>query len=141
MALPTSLSLYLSISIPISVGSWTAFGIAVTVWRQTSSNAIRSSMLKAGFDRTVYDLMIKMRGSSSRLSILQTLIEAPRHRNEVAQMTGMDWKEVDRQVGLLEKYGFVEVETKAGPVKMYKLTGQGISLVKLMNEMAKSPPT
>lgn len=95
-------------------------------------------MMKAGFDRNVYDLMVKMRGSSSRLSILQSLVQAPRHRNELSEMTGIDWKEVDRQIGLLERYGFVSVEAQAGPVKVYRLTDQGRSLVKLMDELEKS---
>jgi DNA-binding HxlR family transcriptional regulator len=134
----STISLYQVLSVPFSVGSWFAFGLTAAFWKRGSSNSIRSSMIRAGFDRKVYDLMVKMRGSGSRLSILQTLTEAPRYRNELSQITGIDWKEVDRQVGLLERFGFVSVETKAGPVKMYKLTEQGILLVKLMDEMGKS---
>lgn len=79
--------------------------------------------------------MVKMRGAGSGLSILHTLTEAPRHRNELSEITGIDWKEVDRQIGLLQRYGFVSVEAQAGPVKMYKLTEQGRSLVNLLDEM------
>jgi len=98
-------------------------------------------MMKAGFDKSVYDLMVKMRGSGSRLSILQSLVQSPHHRNELSEMTGIDWKEVDRQIGLLWQHGFVSVDAQAGPVKMYKLTEQGRSLVKLMDEWEKSQPT
>lgn len=94
-------------------------------------------MMKAGFDRRVYDLMVKMRGSSSRLSILQSLVETAHHRNELSEMTGIDWKEVDRQIGLLEQYGFVSVESQAGPIKVYRLTDQGRALVNLLNELGQ----
>lgn len=132
------LAIYSTISVPISVATWLIFGATFALWRRSSSNIIRFSMMKAGFDRSVYDLMVKMRGSSSRLSILQSLIQAPHHRNELSEITGIDWKEVDRQIGLLERYGFVSVEAQAGPVKVYKLTEQGRSLVKLMDELGKN---
>ena len=93
--------------------------------------------MKAGFDRSVYDLMVKMRGSGSRLSLLQSLNQASRHRNELSEMTRNDWKEVDREIGLLEKHGFDTVETQAGPIKIYRLTGHGRSLVRLMDELRK----
>ncbi len=98
---------------------------------------MRFSIMKAGFDRTVYDLMVRMRGSASRLSILQGLLESPRHRNELSEITGIDWKEIDRQIGLLEQYGFVSVDTQAGPIKIYKLTEQGRLLLRLMDELGR----
>jgi DNA-binding HxlR family transcriptional regulator len=123
----------------ISVSSWAAFGFALAFWRQQGSgNSLRFSLTNAGFDKNVYDLMVKMRGSGSRLSILQGLVEAPRHRNQLSEITGIDWKEVDRQVGLLERYGFVSVNAQAGPIKEYKLTEQGRLLVKLMDELGKT---
>jgi DNA-binding HxlR family transcriptional regulator len=113
------------------------FGLALAFWRQQGSgNSLRFSLTKAGFDKGTYDLMVKMRGAGSRFSILSTLTEAPRHRSELSEITGIDWKEVDRQIGLLQRYGFVSVEAQAGPVKMYKLTEQGRSLANLLIEIA-----
>ncbi|SRR5579875_1153752 len=135
---PPALAFYESAGPFISIASWLIFGVTLAYWRRGTSNPVRLSMMKAGFDKSVYDLMVKMRGSGSRLSILQSLVEAPRHRNQLSEITGIDWKEVDRQVGLLEKYGFLSVNAQAGPVKEYKLTEQGRLLVKLMDELVKN---
>jgi DNA-binding HxlR family transcriptional regulator len=130
--------LYTNFSVPLSIVSWLAFGFGLALWKRSNNgNVIRFSMSNAGFDRSVYDLMVKMRGSGSRLSLLHSLVQAPHHRNELSEMTGIDWKEVDRQLRLLERYEFVSVETQAGPIKIYKLTDQGRSLLKLMDEIGK----
>jgi DNA-binding HxlR family transcriptional regulator len=57
------------------------------------------------------------------------------------RLTGIDWKEVDRQIGLLEQYGFVSVDAQEGPIKLYKLTEQGRMLVKLLDEPGKNQPS
>ncbi len=117
--------------IPISIASWVGFGVVLAFWRGSYG---RSAWRKAGLDRNVYDLMVKMRGGNSRLQLLRNL-ESPRQRNELSQMTGMDWKEVDRQVNLLQTYGLVSVYAKSGSVKMFKLTEQGQLFLRLMGEL------
>jgi hypothetical protein len=54
-----------------------------------------------------------MRGGTSRLALMQSL-ETPRHRQELSEVTGIDWKEVDRELGALEKYGLVKVYAQSG---------------------------
>ena len=117
--------------IPISVVSWLGFGVVLAFWR---GNYGRSAWRKAGLDKNVYDLMVKMRGGNSRLQLLRNL-ESPRQRNELSQLTGMDWKEVDRQVNLLESYGLVSVYVESGAVKVFKLTQQGHLFLRLMGEL------
>ena len=56
-----------------------------------------------GFDKNIYNLMVKMKGATSRLSLLRGL-ETPRHRNDLAEITGIDWKEVDREINILFCY-------------------------------------
>ena len=117
--------------IPISIASWLGFGVVLAFWRGSYG---RSAWRKAGLDKNVYDLMVKMRGGNSRLRLLRNL-ESPRQRNELSQLTGMDWKEVDRQVYLLQSYGLVSVYAESGSVKMFKLTEQGHLFLKLMGEL------
>ena len=50
-------------------------------------------------------------------------------------MTGIDWKEVDRQVGVMEKYGLVKIYAQAGNVKLYQTTEQGRLLLKFIDEL------
>lgn len=75
-----------------------------------------------------------MRGGNSRLELLRNL-ETPKQRNELTQITGIDWKEVDRNIGLLLSYGLVSIYAESGSVKIYKLTEQGRLLLKLIDEM------
>ena len=117
--------------VPVSIASWLGFGIVLAFWRGSYG---RSAWRKAGLDKNVYDLMVKMRGGNSRLELLRNL-ESPRQRNELSQLTGMDWKEVDRQVNLLQSYGLVSVYVESGSVKMFKLTEQGHLFLKLMGEL------
>ena len=104
-----------------------------------SAQRIRHSRVKSifatrGFGSDVYDLMIGMRGSGSRVSLLQNM-ESPRHRLELSERTGIDWKEVDRQLSVLERYGLVKVYAQSGTVKLYQVTEHGKLLLKLVGEL------
>jgi len=124
-------SLY-SISASTAVAAWLLLGFTgVVFWR---SRSYRYVWKKAGFDRNVYNLMVKMRGGNSRLELLRHL-ESPKQRNELSQVTGIDWKEVDREVSLLQSYGLVSVYAETGSVKIFKLTEQGQLLLKLIGEL------
>lgn len=121
-------------SIPLSIGSWTLIAIslfvALTLWNRDVSPVWRQS----GLDKSVFELVMKMRGGGSRLNLLRSL-ETPKHRNELSGITGMDWKEVDRHLNLLQKYGLVTIAAQSGSVKIYKCTEQGRILIKLANEL------
>lgn len=120
------------ISIPVSIGSWTGFGITFVLWRGSYGRS--SIWQKSGLDKNVYDLIVKMRGGNSRLQLLRSL-DSPKQRNELTLLTGIDWKEVDRNIGLLLSYGLVSIYAESGSVKIYKLTEQGRLLLKLIDEM------
>ena len=119
------------LSVPVAIASWVGFGIVFAFWRGSYG---RSVWREAGLDKNVYDLMIKMRGGNSRLQLLRNL-ESPRQRSELSHLTGLDWKEVDRQVNVLLSYGLVSVYAETGSVKIYKLTGQGQLILKLIDEL------
>ena len=124
-------SIYYQSLIPISIASWIGFAVLFTFWKVSYD---RSAWRKAGFDKNVYDLMVKMRGGNSRLELLRNL-ESPKQRNELSHLTGIDWKEVDRQVNLLQTYGLVSVYANSGSVKIYKLTEHGHLFLKLTSEL------
>ena len=63
-------------------------------------------------------------------------LETPRHRFDLASVTGMDWKEVDRQLAILENYGLVKVYAQSGSVKLYQMTEHGRMLLRLMDDLA-----
>lgn len=125
---------FLSLSFPLSLGGWSAVALVIFQGRTSRRSQARRLFLKQGLDSDVYDLMIGMRGRTSRLALLQRM-ETPRHRQELSELTGIDWKEVDRELGLLEKYGLVKMYAQSGTVRLYQVTEQGSLLVKLLGEL------
>jgi predicted transcriptional regulator len=123
-------------SVPLTVAGWASVGL-VTWWKRDPPREWKD----AGLDRETFDLMVRMRGAASRLAILRYL-DSPKHRSAIAEITGTDWKEVDRQLNLLCKFGLVSVAAEAGAMKMYELTEHGklmlTLLVRLNNKIEKN---
>jgi DNA-binding transcriptional ArsR family regulator len=119
---------------PLSIAGWIAVGLVVFQGRASRHSQIKSLFARKGFGGDVYDLMIGMRGGGSRVSLLQNM-ESPKHRHELSELTGIDWKEVDRQLAVLEKYGLVKVYAQSGSVKLYQVTEQGKLLLGLIAEL------
>jgi predicted transcriptional regulator len=80
--------------------------------------------------------MVTMRGGGSRITLLENM-ETPRNRLELSELTGIDWREVDREISILEKYGLVKIYAQTGTVKMYQVTEQGKLLMNLVGELSK----
>jgi len=80
-----------------------------------------------------------MKGARSRLTLLANLNE-PRHKTELSTLNGLDWKEVDREITLLEHFGLISVYAQSGSVKMNKVSEQGKLLLKLVSELEKIAP-
>lgn len=116
-------------SLPLAASSWTV--LCVTFFRQGISRRWRS----LGFDRDVFRLMVTMKGARSRLTLLNYLSE-PRHKSELSTLTGLDWKEVDRELTVLLRFGLISLHIQSGSVKIYKLSEQGRLLLKLVEEVS-----
>lgn len=124
-----------SYSVPLSISGWTVTGVFF-LWRRETVRTWKN----AGLTKDVHNLMTRMRGGRSRLVLLQEM-STPRHRAELSERTGFDWKEVDRQLGLLQSHGLVTVVAQSGSVKMYGLTEQGRILLKLMEGLSNGGET
>ena len=120
-------------SIPLAVTGWFTVGL-ITWWRK----GLPPRWREAGIDNDLFNLMVKMRGAFPRLAILQHL-DHPRHRSELSELTGIDWKDVDRYLNSLQKYGLVSITAESGSIKMYALTGQGKLILKLVSELDNNP--
>ena len=121
-------------SVPLSLAGWMFVGLSIVGGQYSNKSKVRGIFAKRGFSSEVFDMMIRMRGGGSRLALLQGLQE-PRHRQELAEVTGIDWKEVDRQISVLERYGLVKVYAESVTVRMYQLTEQGKLLLDLMVDL------
>jgi hypothetical protein len=124
-------------SVPLSFVGWAAVGLVVFQGKVggVRRSQVRGLFSKRGFGADTYDLMMGMRGAGSRVSLLQNM-ESPKHRLELSELTGIDWKEVDRQISVLEKYGLVKVYAQSGSVKLYQSTEQGKLLLNLVGELS-----
>jgi DNA-binding transcriptional ArsR family regulator len=137
--LRTSVNPVVGYSVPLSVAGWVAVGLVAFQGRlsgHSRRSQVKSVFAKMGFGGDVYDLMVGMRGAGSRVSLLQNM-ETPKHRLELSELTGIDWKEVDRQLSVLEKYGLVKIQAQSGTVKLYQVTEQGKLLLNLVGELSK----
>jgi hypothetical protein len=122
-------------SIPLSVTGWIAVGLVVFQGRISGNHSrVKSAFAKMGFGPDVYDLMITMRGGGSRITLLENMA-TPKNRLELSELTGIDWREVDREISILEKYGLVKIYAQTGTVKMYQVTEQGKLLMNLVGEL------
>jgi DNA-binding transcriptional ArsR family regulator len=120
-------------SFPLAATSWAVF--CITFFRRGISRKWRS----LGFDRDVFGLMVTMKGARSRLTLLKYLSE-PRHKSELSTLAGLDWKEVDRELNLLERFGLISLHVQSGSVKLYKLSEHGKLLLKLIAELTEVSP-
>ena len=128
-------------SLPLAAVGWVAVGAVLFQGRITGGvrrSRVKSLFASRGFPPDVFDLMVTMRGGVSRITLLENM-ETPRNRLELSELTGIDWREVDREVSILEKYGLVKIYAQSGTVKMYQVTEQGKLLRSLVEELAKRP--
>ncbi len=126
-------------SFPLAAAGWVAVGAVLFQGRMAGGfrrSRVRSLFASRGFGPDVFDLMITMRGGGSRITLLKNM-ETPKNRLELSELTGIDWREVDREVSILEKYGLVKVYAQSGTVKMYQVTDQGKLLMNLVEELSK----
>jgi DNA-binding HxlR family transcriptional regulator len=114
-------------------------GLSVVGGQHSRRSQVKSLFAKRGFGGEVFDLMIGMRGGGSRLALLRGMQE-PRHRQELSEITGIDWKEVDRQITVLERYGLVKMYAQSGTVQMYQITEQGRLLLNLIADLQSPHP-
>lgn len=108
---------------------WSVVGLA-WIWR----GRVRSRWKNAGLDSDSFRLILKMKGGSTRLSILKALA-APKDRLQLANELSLDWKTVDHHIRVLNEYGFIRATSSYGTIVLYGLTKQGETLLKLTDEL------
>ena len=118
-------------SLALAPGSWIFVG-GLWIWR----GRMKSRWEALGFDSEVFELFVRMRGGKTRVKLLNSLL-IPKDRFQLAQELGLDWKAVDRQVVMLNKYGFVREQTAYGRVRIYELTAVGKLLLQLLQNLDK----
>ncbi|MEM0444836.1 MAG: hypothetical protein QXW50_03275 [Nitrososphaerota archaeon] len=116
----------------ISVASWA--GVAATL---AYKGLVRHLWSKSMFDYSVFRLMVKMRGASTRVKLLKSL-EKPMNRYQLAKTLGMDWKTVDRNVEILKSYGLIHEADGEEGERLYVLSPQGQQLLELLERLSET---
>ncbi len=131
---------YFIIPIFIGVLGWLATVYEILTLKESETiKTLRKKMSREGYDKSVYRIF-SARGGASRLAILQSL-DSPKLRGEIARMTGSDWKEVDRNVKILELANLVKIHYSHGSVLVYTLTENGKRLLYIMRSQKNIGPS
>ena len=89
-----------------------------------------------GYDKDAFQLMTRMKGAATRLKLLESLdAPTPMDRYQLANRLGLDWKSIDRQTEVLGRYGLIREQVAYGRVKMYSITENGRTMLKLVREL------
>ena len=125
---------YFLIPISIGIAGWltTVFEV-ITLKESDLKGTLRKKMSEKGFERSVYRLF-SGRGGIRRLAIIKAL-EIPRLRNEIANITLTDWKEVNRNLKILESANMVQVEYSHASLSVYQLTEEGRDLLSIISSL------
>jgi DNA-binding transcriptional ArsR family regulator len=115
-----------------AAASWIGFAGAL-IWR----GYVRSVWSRSRFDYDVFNLLVRMRGGQTRISLLESLGE-PKNKLQLAKELRMDWKAVDRHIEILLKHHLITESDTIGNVKYYSLTPNGREILGLLDELLKA---
>ena len=125
------LAILQSHSIELTSLSWgIAFGI--WIWR----GKVKSRWVRHGLDQDSFRLLLQMKGSQTRTTILKALL-TPRDRFQLAKDLDLDWATVDYHVQILLKHSLITEKIAFGNVKFYELTLTGSILLAALDELNK----
>lgn len=117
----------------VSLASWAAVAAALAY-----KGVVRHLWSKSMFDYSIFRLMVRMRGASTRVRMLRSL-ERPMNRYQLARELGIDWKTVDRNIELLKSHGLIlEIQGGAGE-RFYTLSPYGKKLLELLEQLSEEP--
>lgn len=117
---------YDAIVIPISWGAV----IGTLVWR----GRIRSQWRKKGYDYDVFRLVARMRGSPTRVKLMNLMLSGQKNKLQLAKELGVDWKTVDNHMDMLLAAGLVHESETIGSAKYYAVTENGKKVLSLLDE-------
>jgi len=114
-----------------ALGSWIL--VAATL---AFKGIVKHLWCRSKLDYEVFKLLVRMRGSPTRVRILR-LLEKPMNRLMLARELGLDWKAVDRHIEVLEKHSLIQrAETKKGRGEFYALTEKGRKALELLESLS-----
>lgn len=103
--------------------------VGALIWR----GRIRSRWSKEGYDYDTFKIVARMRGSSTRIKLLNIIISEEKNKHQIAKEIGIDWKTVDNHVKMLMQNRLIE-EKLVGASKYYIITPNGRKVLALLSD-------
>ena len=85
----------------------------------------RTRWTQSGLCAGVFELLVLMKGSLTRLLILDVLSTQPKNKLQLADQLDIDWKAVDRHMKKLLEYNLVGVYITVGTSTVFAITQKG----------------
>jgi len=119
-------SLYNSSPIVLPI-TWGAVA-GTLIWKGKT----KSQWRKEGYDYDTFRLVVRMRGSSTRIRVLNAILDKPKNKLQLAKELGVDWKTVDNHVRMLMESRLIE-EKSIDISKCYLITENGRKVLSLLS--------
>jgi hypothetical protein len=103
--------------------------IGLLIWKGKT----RSLWTKQGYDHDMFKLVTRMRGSDTRVRLLE-LLKIPRNKLQLANELGMNWKTIDNHMSLLQRHRLVDELALVGTSKYFIISEHGKRLLALISE-------
>ncbi|MGI0019806.1 MAG: winged helix-turn-helix domain-containing protein [Nitrososphaera sp.] len=112
------------IILPITWGA-----VAGTViWR----GKVRSKWSRQGYDYDTFRLISKMRGSQTRIKLLNAVRDEHKNKLQLAKELDVDWKTVDNHAEMLVQARLIEESDVVGTARYYSITENGRRVLSLL---------
>jgi predicted transcriptional regulator len=109
--------------------TWGAVG-GTLIWR----GKVRSAWSMQGYDYDTFKLVAKMRGSPTRIRLLNAINNSSKNKLQLAKELGVDWKTIDNPIVMLLQSRLVEEKTVVGTSKYYAITHNGAKVLSLLSD-------
>lgn len=108
--------------------TWGAVG-GTLVWR----GKVRSAWSRQGYDYDTFRLVTKMRGSPTRIRLLNAISSESKNKLQLAKELEVDWKTIDNHIEMLVQSRLVEERTVVGTTRYYAVTASGAKVLSLLS--------
>jgi len=109
--------------------TWGAVG-GTLIWR----GKVRPAWSKQGYDYDTFKLVARMRGSPTRIRLLNAINNSSKNKLQLAKELKVDWKTIDNHIAMLLQSRLVEEKTVVGTSKYYAITRNGEKVLSLLSD-------
>ena len=108
--------------------------VGALIWR----GKVRSQWRRQGYDYDTFKLVARMRGSATRIELLNAIIDMPKNKLQLAKELGVDWKTIDNHIEMLLKNGLVAERMSIGTSRYYGATKDASKILSLLSSDTSS---